>query len=101
MNVKDPERVGLMLRTVWVPVPVEFPVIAIVPEVVIGDPVFDNHAGNVIATEVTVPDVGVVHNKLAPLDVRTCPLVPTAFRPVPPLVVGRVLVRVWSDTMSP
>jgi hypothetical protein len=50
----------------------------------------DDASGDVAATEVTVPVVGVVHVNDVPLDVNTCPLVPTVVKPVPPNVVGTV-----------
>ncbi len=60
MNVGLPVIVGAPERTVVVPVPVDVPLIVIVPAPVIGDPDFDNQAGTLMATEVTVPVVGVV-----------------------------------------
>jgi len=63
-------------------------VIANVPEEVIGVPVTVRNGGTDAATEVTVPTVGVVQERVVPLDVRTCPFVPTVVRPVPPLRVG-------------
>ena len=66
-------------------------VIASVPEEVIGDPDIERNDGTDAATEVTVPvpgDAGVAQESDVPLDVRTCPFVPTVVRPVPPDVVG-------------
>ncbi len=45
--------VGFTFRTVLVPVPVDVPVIAITPEVVIGPPETDSQAGTVTSTEET------------------------------------------------
>ena len=57
---------------------------ASVPEDVIGDPAIERKLGTVAATEVTVPtpgEAGVVHERMEPFEVSTCPLVPTAVRP--------------------
>ena len=50
----------------------------------------DDRNDGTSATEnaVTVPVVGVVHDRIVPLDVSTWLTVPTVVRPVPPLAVG-------------
>ena len=67
---------------------------ASVPDAVIGEPVTFRKAGTVAETEVTVPvpgGNGVCHESVVPSEVKTCPLVPTAVKPVPPLRVGRAV----------
>ena len=62
------------------------------PEPVIGEDAV-RKVGGVMPTEVTVPvpeGVGVVHDKVVPLEVSTWPFVPTVVNPVPPLAVDRV-----------
>ena len=57
---------------------------ASVPAEVIGDPAMERNEGTVAATEVTVPtpgEDGVVHERMDPFEVSTCPLVPTVVRP--------------------
>ena len=53
----------------------------------IGDPETERKAGTVCETDFTV----LSHDRVVPLEVKTCPTVPTAVRPVPPLVVGRAV----------
>ena len=60
------------------PEPVDEAEIAMVPDEVIGEPDTDMKDGTVIATDVTVPVVGVVQviGLPPPAEVRTCPEVP-------------------------
>ena len=67
---------------------------ASVPEVLMGEPVTVRKEGTDAATEVTVPvpgAAGVCQESVEPLEVKTCPLVPTAVKPVPPFSVGRAV----------
>jgi hypothetical protein len=59
-----------------------------VPLEVIGEPVTDKNAGTDIATEVTVPVVGVAHDGTPAASVKTCP-----FAPAPNIAV--VAVALW------
>jgi hypothetical protein len=75
-------RVGAIDRTVTVPLPVEDPVIAKVPDVVMVDGVTDSQAGTVIEIEDTYM-IGAVQVRVDPAEeVRKYPRVPD--------VVGRV-----------
>lgn len=65
-----------------------------VPDEVMGDPETVRKSGVVNAIEVTVPVVGVVHNKFEPFDVNTWLLDPTVSSPVPPLDVESGSARV-------
>lgn len=64
-------RIAFSLSTTTSPVPVEFAVMARVPEVVMGEPDTLRKDGVVKATDVTVPVVGVAHNRSVPSEVKT------------------------------
>lgn len=85
------------------PIP-KVPDIESVPDDVIGPPVNEKPVNPPdTPTLVTVPVVGVVQSIAVPFDDRTCPLVPTDVRPVPPLAAPRVpaSVIVPDDVIGP